>query len=231
MKKIQIHIDGANNNEIKKYFNHVNGFTFNPSLFRKLGVKNYIGYTKTLLNLTKKKPLSIEVFADDEKNCLHQAKKISEISKNIYVKIPITYTSGKSTKKLIEKLSQLNIKLNITAIFTLDQIKEIYPVIKNKKHILSIFAGRLYDIGIDASKEFKKMSLFIKKKTKCKSLWASCRMTYDIKTATNSGADIITVPPAYLKKQKLFGMKAKKYSLDTVKGFYLDAKKSGFKIK
>mgnify|MGYP000559386639 FL=1 len=135
MKKIQIHIDGANNNEIKKYFNHVNGFTFNPSLFRKLGVKNYIGYTKTLLNLTKKKPLSIEVFADDEKNCLHQAKKISEISKNIYVKIPITYTSGKSTKKLIEKLSQLNIKLNITAIFTLDQIKEIYPVIKNKKHI------------------------------------------------------------------------------------------------
>ena len=83
------------------------------------------------------------------------------------------------------------------------QIKQIYPVIRNENHILSIFAGRLYDIGIDASKEFKKMSTFIKMKTKCKSLWASCRMTYDIKTAEKAGADIITVPPAYLKKNCL----------------------------
>ena len=97
--------------------------------------------------MTKNKPLSIEVFADDEKNCLYQAKKISEISKSIFVKIPITYTSGKSTKNLIAKLNQLNIKLNITAIFTLKQIKQIYPVIRNENHILSIFAGRLYDIG------------------------------------------------------------------------------------
>ena len=231
MKKIKIYIDGPDNKEIKKYFSSVDGFTFNPSLFRKLNVKDYLGYTKSLLKLTKKKPLSIEVFADDEKNCFYQAKKISEISKNIFVKIPITYTSGKSTKNLIKKLSQHNIKLNITAIFTLNQIKEIYPMIKNKSHILSIFAGRLYDIGIDANKEFKKMSTFIKRKTKCKSLWASCRMTYDIKSAAGVGADIITVPPIYLNKKKLFGLKPKKYSLDTVKGFYLDAKKSGFKIK
>ncbi len=231
MKKIKIHIDGPSNKEINEYYKNVDGFTFNPSLFRKLKVSNYLAYTKSLLKMTKNKPLSIEVFADDEKNCLYQAKKISEISKSIFVKIPITYTSGKSTKNLIAKLNQLNIKLNITAIFTLKQIKQIYPVIRNENHILSIFAGRLYDIGIDASKEFKKMSTFIKMKTKCKSLWASCRMTYDIKTAEKAGADIITVPPAYLKKKKLFGLKPNKYSLDTVKGFYLDAKKSGFKIK
>ena len=161
MKKIKIHIDGPSNKEINEYYKNVDGFTFNPSLFRKLKVSNYLAYTKSLLKMTKNKPLSIEVFADDEKNCLYQAKKISEISKSIFVKIPITYTSGKSTKNLIAKLNQLNIKLNITAIFTLKQIKQIYPVIRNENHILSIFAGRLYDIGIDASKEFKKMSTFI----------------------------------------------------------------------
>ena len=231
MKKIQIHLDGADNKEIKKYKNRVNGFTFNPSLFRKLGVKDYLLYTRNLSKLTKKKPLSIEVVADDEKNCFDQAIKISKISESIYVKIPITYTSGKSTKKLIKKLSDKNIKLNITAIFTLKQIKEIYPYIKNKKHILSIFAGRLFDIGIDANKEFRIMANFIKKKTKCLSLWASCRMVYDVIGAAKAGADIITIPTSFFKKTKSFGKNPNKYSLETVKGFYKDAKKSNFKIK
>ncbi len=230
MKKIQIHLDGANNLEIKKYLNHVDGFTFNPSLFRKLGVKDYLQYTKNLSKLIKKKPLSIEVFADDEKNCFDQAIKISQISKNIYVKIPISYTSGKSTKNLIKKLSDKNIKLNITAIFTLKQIKEIYPCIKNKKHILSIFAGRLFDIGIDANQEFKVMSNFIKNKTTCLSLWASCRMVYDVIGAAKAGADIITIPTSFFIKKNSFGKSPSKYSLETVKGFYNDAKKSGFKI-
>ena len=117
-------------------------------------------FQKKLLR-DKDKPLSIEVFADDHKNCLNQAIKINALSKNIFVKIPITYTNGESTLKLIKELSDQNIKLNITAIFTIDQIKDILGDIKDKQHILSIFSGRIYDIGLDAASIFKEISNYI----------------------------------------------------------------------
>ncbi len=230
MKKIKIYLDGPTNIEIKKYYKKSDGFTFNPSLFKKLGVKNYLAYTKKLLKLTKNKPISIEVFADNEQDCYNQALKIHKINKNIFVKIPITYTNGKSTKNLIKRLSNENIRLNITAIFSLDQIKDIHSSLSNKKHILSIFSGRIYDIGIDASLQFIRMSNYIRKKTKCASLWASCRMPYDLIAAKKSGADIITMPVSLFEKTKKFGTKPKLSSLETVKGFYIDAKKAKFKI-
>ena len=119
--KTKIYIDGPSVDEIKNFLNY-DGFTFNPSLFKKLGATNYLEFSKKIIKETKDKPISIEVFADDHDTCFDQAKKINALGSNIYVKIPITYTNGKSTIKLIEKLSNDKVKLNITAIFTLNQI-------------------------------------------------------------------------------------------------------------
>ena len=140
MKKsnIKIYIDGAPLNEIKNFLKY-DGFTFNPSIFKKLGAKNYIEFAKEIIKETKNKPLSIEVIADDEESCFNQAKIISKLSNSIFVKVPITYTNGKTTKNLIKKLADEGIKLNITAILTLKQIKEIISEVHSSNHILSIF--------------------------------------------------------------------------------------------
>ena len=225
---MQIFLDGGNFDEIKKI--NAKGYTFNPSLYRKLGAKNYINFSKQILKKIKNKHVSLEVIADDEKNCIRQAKILSSLGKNVYVKIPIVYTNGKSTKLLIKKLIKEKIKLNITAIFTLKQIKEILPIVKNTKYILSIFSGRIYDIGKNAEIEFKKMNYYVKKNSKCKTLWASCRMPYDFYIAKRSGSNIITMSGAMIKKLKKFGTKPEKYSRETVIGFFNDAKKSNFKF-
>lgn len=230
MNKTKLFIDGPNFDEILSFKNKVDGFTFNPSLFKKLGAENYLEFTKKILNLTEKKSVSIEVIGDDEDTCFEQALKISEISEIISVKIPIVYTNGSSTKNLIKKLVKKNIKLNITAIFTIDQIEEIISVVKDTNTILSIFAGRIFDIGKDANKEFLDMSNLIKKKSNCMSLWASCRMPYDLINAQNSNADIITMPPNMIKKINFFNKDPIEYSIETVKMFFEDAKKAGFKI-
>ena len=226
---MKIFLDGPNIDEIKKIKN-INGYTFNPSLFNKLGAKNYIQFVKKLIKCTSNKDISIEVIADDHKNCFLQALKISKIDKSIRVKIPITFSNGKSTKLLINELINLKIKLNITAIFTIRQVKEILPIIKKTNTFLSIFSGRLYDIGINAAENFKKISKYVHNNSKCKTLWASCRMSFDIITAKNSNADIITIAPNLFIKSKKFGYSPIKYSRDTVKGFLLDAKKSKFNI-
>ena len=227
--KIKVFVDGPEISEINEFLN-LDGFTFNPSLFKKLGAKDYLGFTKEILAETKNKPVSIEVFADDEENCFNQAKKIASLNKNVYVKIPITYTNGNSTKNLIKKLSGEGILLNITAIFTLDQVKEISSSLEDKRHILSIFSGRLYDIGVDAFEVFKDITSFAHNNTKCETLWASCRMAYDLKSAEEAGGDIITMTPQFIRKLKLFGKNPSEYSLETVKGFFNDAKKAGYKI-
>ena len=144
--------------------------------------------------------------------------------------IPITFTNGSSTKNLISELVKEEIKLNITAIFTLDQIKEIIEVVKDSNSILSIFSGRIYDIGLNAEEKFTEMSDFIHNNSSCKSLWASCRMTYDYLTAKKASADIITMSPNLIKKMEIFNKDPLQYSKETVIGFYEDAKKAGFKI-
>ena len=226
---MKIFLDGPNFDQIKS-IKKVDGYTFNPSLFKKLGAKNYLKFTRLLLKKTSHKDLSIEVIGDNYSSCYEQALKITGINKNIRVKIPITYSNGKSTKKLLIDLVHKKIKLNITAIFTLNQIKEILPILQNTTSILSIFSGRLYDIGIDAAEKFEIMSNYVHKHSKCKTLWASCRMAYDIKTAKKSKADIITISPSLFIKTNKFGYSPLKYSKDTVKGFLIDARKSSFKI-
>lgn len=227
--KINIYIDGPSIDEITSFLKY-DGFTFNPSLYKKLGADNYLNFSKKILEKTENKPVSIEVIADDLENCYSQALKIKELSDNVYVKIPITYTNGESTIKLIKKLSDVGVKLNITAIFTLDQIKKILGEIKNDKHILSIFSGRIYDIGLDGGELFKGMSDYIHENSNCLSLWASCRMPYDLLAAEKAGGDIITMPPSFIQKLSLFGKKPEEFSLETVQNFFDDAKKANFKI-
>ncbi len=230
MNKTLIFQDGPTLNEIKIFFNKVHGYTFNPSLFKKLGATDYLDFTKQILQHTKGRSVSIEVFADNHDDCYAQAKKIKSIDPNIVVKIPISYTNGKSTTNLISKLVEDKVNLNITAIFTIDQIKKILPEIKNTKTILSIFSGRLFDIGLDAYKLFNEMNNHVHDNSNCRTLWASCRMAYDYKLAQKAGADIITMPTDLINKLEKFGYDPTEYSLDTVKTFFEDAKKSDFKI-
>ena len=129
-KKIELYLDGPTFQEIKD-FKNIDGYTFNPSLYKKLKAENYIEFTKKLIGKTNNKPISIEVIADDDENCIRQGEIISKLDKSIYVKIPLIFTSGQSSKKTIKSLVEKNIKLNITAIFEISQVKEILPILKD----------------------------------------------------------------------------------------------------
>jgi transaldolase len=229
--KIKLYFDGPNLDEIDIDFGvQIDGYTFNPSLFKKNGATDYIEYSKKILKKCSDKPVSLEVFADDENDMINQGKILNNLGRNVFVKIPITYTNGTSTLKVIQNLLDENVKLNITAIFVIDQVKEILQTIKDSETIISVFAGRIYDCGIDAKKEMMNINKLIKENSKCQSLWASTRMAYDYMVAKEVGTDIITMSISHIEKLKMIGMNPKEYSLKTIKQFYEDAKSSGFKI-
>ena len=229
--KIKLYADGPTTNEINdKYVVNIDGYTFNPSLFKKNGASNYLEYSKMIISECKKKPVSLEVFADDEENMIRQGKLLNSLADNVYVKIPIVYTNGKSTSNVIKSLSENDIKLNITAIFTLEQIKEILPYIKDTSTILSVFAGRLYDSGIDAKEKMIEINDYVHSNSSCLTLWASTRMPFDYISADKIGTDIITMQIDHIKKLKLIGTNPINYSISTVKQFYDDAKSSGFNL-
>ena len=228
----KIFCDIADINIIKKFNKKslIQGFTTNPSLMRKAGAKNYKNYSKEILKITKK-PISFEVFADDEKNMINQGIKISKWGKNVYVKVPVTNSKGKFTGKIIKNLNNKNIKLNITAVYTAVQTKQILNNINKKtKVIISIFAGRMGDVGKDPIPEFKKSISLAKKFKNVEILWASTREPYNFLQAKQIGCNIITVPPAIIDKIERFGKSFKKLTTDTVKGFLVDSLKSNFKV-
>jgi|TARA_B100000902_G_scaffold367730_1_gene390576 transaldolase len=197
---------------------------------RKAKAKNYEEYSKKILRITKK-PISFEVFADDEKGMINQGKKISEWGNNVYVKVPITNSKGKFSGKVIKKLNSQKIKLNITAVYTASQTKQILKNINKKtKVIISIFAGRMGDVGKDPIPEFKKSIYMAKKYKNVEILWASTREPYNFIQAKNLGCQIITIPPSMIDKINKFGKSFQKLTSDTVKGFLLDSIKSKFKI-
>ena len=230
-KKITLFCDGPKINEINtKLPLSVDGYTFNPSLFRKNNAKDYLDYAKGILEKCGDKPVSLEVISDTKDDMIRQGIILGKLKENVYVKVPIVFSNGKSTKEVIKELVKQNIKLNITAIFTLDQIKDIISDIKDTKTILSIFVGRIFDSGIDGKKIIEEMNSFIKENSKCKSLWASTRMPYDIINAIKTKTDIITMPFDQINKLSKFGKKQDDYSIETVKQFYEDALKSGFKF-
>ncbi len=231
MNKIQLYADGLNLEDFNQDYNiEIDGYTFNPSLFKKNGAKDYLDYSKKILEKSNNKPVSLEVFADDEKNMISQAKILNKLGKNVYVKIPVTFTNKQSTIKVLKDLVDSKIKMNITAIFTIDQVKKILPVLKDSETILSIFAGRIFDCGINAIKIMQLINERVHKDSKCKTLWASPRMSYDYINAISTGTDIITMQKSQIKKLNMFNKKLEEYSLETIKTFYEDAKSCGYKL-
>ena len=228
----KIFCDIADINLIKKFNRKsiVKGFTTNPSLMRKAGAKNYSKYCKNILKITRK-PISFEVFADDKKNIINQALKIKNWGKQVYVKIPVTNSKGIFLGKVIKYLNNKNIKLNITAVYSAKQTSQILKKINKKtKLIISIFAGRMADVGKDPVPEFIKSIKLAKKFKNVEILWASTREPYNYVQAKQLGCHIITSPPSIIEKIEKFGKSFNKLTVDTVKTFLVDSKKSKFKI-
>ena len=220
--------------ETIKFFNNksiVDGFTTNPSLMRLAGAKNYRDYSLKILSICKKKPISFEVFADNLEDMLKQAYKINSWGKNVYVKIPVVNSKGKFTGSVIKELSEKGIKLNITAVYTFEQTQMIYKKLSKKtKSIISIFAGRMADKGKDPLPIFKKSISLTKNYKNIEILWASTREAYNYTQAKQINCNIITMPPKVINQINGFGKSFKSMTLDTVKSFLADSKKSRFSL-
>jgi len=230
---LKIFCDIADYRIIKKFnkLKIVKGFTTNPSLMRASGAKNYKQYSLKILKICKTKPISFEVFADDIDGMIRQGHKIKSWGKNVYVKIPVVNSKGKFTGRVIKELSANNVKLNITAVYTYDQVKKIVKVLNKKsKSIISIFAGRMADVGKDPVPIFKKSINLTKKYKNIEILWASTREAYNFLQAKDLGCQIITTPPKIIEKINNFGKSYNSLTLDTVKGFLKDSRKSKFRI-
>ena len=230
---IKIFCDIADLASIKRFNKKsiVKGFTTNPSLMRKAGAKDYKSYSKKILNICKYKPISFEVFADDQKSMIDQGKKINTWGKNIYVKVPVVNSKSKFSGAVIKELNSKNIKLNVTAVYTAKQTEKILKTINKKtKVIISIFAGRAADAGKDPVPEFTKSIKLAKKFKNVKILWASVREPYNYIQAKQLGCHIITMPPSTIEKVEKFGKSFDQLTNQTVRAFLIDSKKSAFKI-
>ena len=231
--RTKIFCDIAGISLIKKFNKKqiVKGFTTNPSLMRKAGAKNYKSYSKQILKVCKKKPISFEVFADDQKSMIKQGEEINTWGKNVYVKVPVVNSKNKFSGKVIKDLNGKNVKLNITAVYTAKQSSKILKVInKRTKVIISIFAGRAGDTGKDPIPEFVKSIKLAKKFKNVEILWASVREPYNFLQAKQLGCHIITIPPTLIEKIEKFGKSFKQLTVETVKAFLVDSKKSKFKL-
>ena len=231
--KTKIFCDIAEINLIKKFNKKkiVKGFTTNPSLMRKAGAKDYKSYSKKILKICKKKPISFEVFGDNYAEMKRQGLEINSWAKNVYVKIPVVNSKGKFCGKIIKELNNDKVKLNITAVYTSHQVEKILRCINKKtKVIISIFAGRMADVGKDPIPEFKKSIKISKSYKNVSILWASTREPYNFMQSKKIGCQIITVPPSIIEKIENFGSTFKKLTTNTVKGFLIDSKKSRYKI-
>jgi len=209
----------------------VKGFTTNPSLMKKAGAKDYELYSKKILKICPNKSVSLEVFADDYQNIKEQALKINNWGKNVYVKIPVTNSKGIFMGKIIKELNSMNIKLNITAVYSANQTKKILKYLNKKtKVIISIFAGRAGDTGKDPVPEIKESIKLAKNFKNVEILWASVREPYNYTQAKQLSCDIITIPPSIIEKIENFGKSFDQLTIETVNAFYKDAKSAKFKI-
>ena len=230
---IKIFCDIADLDLIKEFNKQkiVKGFTTNPTLMRKAGAKNYEAYSKKLLSECKKKPISFEVFADDNESMIKQGIKINTWGKNVYVKVPVVNSKNQFTGKVIRVLNNQDIKLNITAVYTAKQTEKILEQINKKtKVIISIFAGRAGDTGKDPIPQLIKSIKIAKRYKNVEILWASVREPYNYIQAKQLGCQIITIPPSIIEKIKKFGKSFDQLTVETVKTFLQDSKKSKFNI-
>lgn len=231
--KVKIYADGAKLEDMLAAYRSgtVQGFTTNPSLMKKAGVTDYKAFAKEVLSEISDASVSFEVFTDELDTMEKEADVLSALGKNVFVKIPITNTKGESTVPLIRKLSKKGYQLNITAIFTIEQVEAVVDALDaDTASIVSVFAGRIADTGRDAGEIMRKAAEICKRKPKAELLWASCRELYNIYEADKCGCDIITVPNSILAKSNNVGKDLKEYSLETVQGFFKDASGLGFSI-
>lgn len=231
--KIAIYADGADVRDMvaARDAGLVKGFTTNPTLMRKVGITDYEAFAKEALQATAGMPISFEVFADDFDEMERQAKLIATWGDAVFVKIPITNTKGESSIPLIRRLSAAGVKLNVTAILTLQQVREVVDALDaNVPAIVSVFAGRIADTGRDPVPLMAEAAKICSEKPKAELLWASPRELLNIFQAEEVGCRIITVTSDILKKLAMVGKSLDELSLDTVKMFYNDATAAGFKL-
>ena len=231
--KIKIYSDGADAQEIIKMDseNFVDGFTTNPTLMKASGITDYLAFAKEVLSGVKEKSISFEVFSDELDDMYRQAIILRDLGENVWVKIPISNTKGEYTYPLIKKLSNEEVKLNITAIFTKEQIKQVYSSLNPEiNSIISIFAGRIANAGIDPEETMLYASDLVSGDENIETLWASSREVFNIIQAERCGTDIITLTPGLINGMKDLGKDLDQYSLETVKMFYDDAQESGFTL-
>lgn len=231
--RIKIYADGAEKASMLEYAAKpfIKGFTTNPTLMRKAGISDYVGFAKDILTVIKDRPISFEVFSDDFAEMERQAREIASWGENVYVKIPVTNTKKEPAYDLIKRLAADGVKLNVTAVFTLEQTKNIIASLSaNIPAIISIFAGRIADTGVDPLPLMKEAKAMLSAFPKFELLWASPREFLNIYHAEEAGADIVTVTPDLLKKAEKIGFPLDEFSLETVKMFYDDGVKAGYKL-
>ncbi len=231
--KVRIYADGAVLSDMMAAYRtgFVSGFTTNPSLMKKAGVTDYVAFAKKVVERIPNLPLSFEVFADDFETMEKEADKIHALGKNVFIKIPITNTKGESTIPLIRRLEKKGYSLNVTAIFTTKQVEETVKALSPAfENIVSVFAGRIADSGIDPIPYMKKAVEICHAKRGAQLLWASTREVFNVYEADWLGVDIITCPPGVIEKLKKVGKTLEQGSLDTVIGFNRDIQKLGFSI-
>lgn len=231
--KVKIYADGADLKSMKALAANplIKGFTTNPSLMRKAGVEDYVGFARDVLAAIPDRPVSFEVFADEFDEMEAQAQEIATWGKNVYVKIPISNTKAQSAMPLISRLSKQGIPLNVTAIFTLAQVRDVAAALDVRTPaVVSVFAGRIADTGVDPMPIMRDSAALLKDKPKAELLWASPRELLNIYHADEAGCHIITVSPDVLSKLDLVGKDLDEYALETVKVFYKDATAAGYKI-
>jgi len=231
--RVKIFADGAEVASMVEMYHDplISGFTTNPTLMRKAGVKEYRAFAREVLEVIKDKPISFEVFSDDFAEMERQAKEIASWGKNVRVKIPITNTRGKSSVELIAKLSKANVRVNVTAMMTLERVKEVVPaLVAGPGAYVSVFAGRIADSGRDPVPIMAEIVAFLKPHPKIELIWASPREVLNIVQADSIGCHIITATNDVLKKLPLIGKDLNEFSLDTVKMFHADAKAAGYAL-
>ena len=232
--KIQIYADGADKAGILELYAkpYIKGLTTNPTLMNKAGIKDYEAFSKDILKTVTAKPISLEVFTDDLVDMKRQALKIASWGSNVYVKIPITNSVGLSCIPLVKELAQQGVKLNITALLTLAQVRDVAAVLNpNVPSVVSIFAGRIADTGVDPMPIMRAAGALLEGQPKAELLWASVREVLNILQAEESGTKIVTVPHDILAKAaKMLGTDLTALSLDTVQMFAKDAAAAGVKL-
>ena len=233
LEGVKIYADGASLDDFVRLYHEglVTGFTTNPTLMRRFGVTDYEAFAKALLSKIRNYPISFEVFSDDIAEMGRQARKIASWGDNIYVKIPITNTKGVSCLCLVEELSREGVKVNVTALMTLEQVSEtVEALAPETPAIISIFAGRIADTGIDPQPVMRAAVAMAAKRPRAEILWASVREVLNLYQARECGCHIITSTSDVLKKLDMYGKNLEELSLETVEMFYKDALSAGYTL-